>query len=657
MPERQGGVRFLIRWVSDKTGLNRVKSEAAKAGKDAGEGIKKGADKGLTAWQRVKKFFAGPLKTAIMGVVALFAVQRIARFTAALVKMGVDGAETASKFSATFGDAAGVMDQFLDRVGRAAGLSRDARRNIAADMGALAQGFGFTREESAGLAQQMVETAADMTSFANVPMERTTRAISSALAGERESLKLLIGPVTQAAVDQRALAMAMERGSDEATQQEMALATLEEIQAKMGVRTGDLARTMDSQANIARRLAGDWQTLKENVGAALVAAEPANGMMAAISNTLQSATAWVQRNGQAIGAWGRVVVEVFRAAFESIRFVIRTLFNFGQITGRMMEIAANEVLQKFAPALNKVVELLDKIPGVDIDFRIASLPPDEFRRVQGELWGQVDGDMNDVTETVGNLGDAYRRLGGAAMDAFFATGGVGELPDAGEFTPNVPGAPAGAEGAGEEEEEEEGAAFPELVRGATAAELRFERMKELAAETAESMTGSFSNFFDAMTNGFDVTAAGMELLSDVAEGTAQAMIGELVKGKAEYHTAEGIGKLAQGTWPPNPAALAAAGYHFAAAAAFKALPGIVGGIAGGGGGGRSGGGGMGVGSGVGRPGTGEPQTPRGPEMNIFIDPLRPFDPAFQRVIGETVQGARERFGDDLQVNVQPRSTP
>lgn len=657
MPERQGGVRFLIRWISDKSGLNRVKSEAKQAGKEAGEGLKKGSDKSLTAWQRVKNFFKGPLKTAIMGVIALFAVQRLARFTASLVRMGVDGAETANKFSTTFGDAAGVMDEFLDRIGRAAGLSRDTRRNIAADMGAIAQGFGFTREESAGLAQQMVQTAADMTSFANVPMERTTRAISSALTNEREALKRLGILLTQEEVDARALAIAQEEGADATTKQHQAMATLALIQEGMGVRAGDLSRTMDSQANIARRLAGDWETLKETVGSALVAAEPANGIMAAISNSLQSATAWVQRNGQAIGAWGRVVVEVFRAAFESIRFVIRTLFNFGQITGRMMEIAANEVLQRFAPALNKVVELLDKIPGVDIDFRIASLPPDEFRRVQGELWDAVDGDMNDVTETVGNLGDAYRRLGGAAMDAFFATGGVGELPDAGEFTPTVPGTTPGAEGEGEEEEEGEGAAFPELVRGVTAAELRFERMKELAAETAESMTGSFSNFFDAMTNGFDVTAAGMELLSDVAEGTAQAMIGELVKGKAEYHTAEGIGKLAQGTWPPNPAALASAGYHFAAAAAFKALPGIVGGIAGGAGGGGGRGGGVGIGGGVGRPGTGEPQTPRGPELNIFIDPLRPFDPAFQRVIGETVQGARERYGDDLQVNIQPRSTP
>ena len=64
--------------------------------------------------------------------------------------------------------------------------------------------------------------------------------------------------------------------------------------------------------------------------------------------------------------------------------------------------------------------------------------------------------------------------------------------------------------------------------------------------------------------------------------------------KAGYEVAEGIAALASGTWPPNPAAIIAAGLHFEAAAQYAKMGG--GGDSGRRGGGGGGGGGGGISS-------------------------------------------------------------
>jgi hypothetical protein len=68
------------------------------------------------------------------------------------------------------------------------------------------------------------------------------------------------------------------------------------------------------------------------------------------------------------------------------------------------------------------------------------------------------------------------------------------------------------------------------------------------------------------------TAAGAELVSSglaglVAGRKAQAGV------EAVWETARGIALLAEGTWPPNPAAIMAAGLHFEAAAQYALLAG------------------------------------------------------------------------------------
>jgi len=70
-------------------------------------------------------------------------------------------------------------------------------------------------------------------------------------------------------------------------------------------------------------------------------------------------------------------------------------------------------------------------------------------------------------------------------------------------------------------------------------------------------------------------AAGAEL---VGKGLAGLVAGRKAQAGVEavWETARGIALLAEGTWPPNPAAIAAAGLHFEAAAQYALMAGTAG---------------------------------------------------------------------------------
>jgi hypothetical protein len=113
------------------------------------------------------------------------------------------------------------------------------------------------------------------------------------------------------------------------------------------------------------------------------------------------------------------------------------------------------------------------------------------------------------------------------------------------------------------------------VKHLTAAYSEYLLVKQDALRVGESFTQSIKA---------EVAAVQEDMLGSVAnltEGLAGLIGGQKAAAvfKAGYEVAEGIACLASGTWPPNPAAIIAAGLHFEAAAQYALM-------GGGGGGGR-----------------------------------------------------------------------
>jgi hypothetical protein len=170
-------------------------------------------------------------------------------------------------------------------------------------------------------------------------------------------------------------------------------------------------------------------------------------------------------------------------------------------------------------------------------------------------------------------------------------------------------------------------------------------MRAQAEETVTALLAEFQPFFDGMAMGFLGIQGAAEQMLDGLRGVGALVVQELIAGKAEMSMAEAISDLASGTWPPNPLALKAAALHMSAAAAYRAIKG-------------SGRGGSSASRSIGNPMAATRPSAMAermlPEINIYIDPLNPTNPAWQSTLAQTLRGVRQRYGSAT-VNVRPRT--
>lgn len=216
---------------------------------------------------------SGLQKTAIAGGL-IFASKQFIDFSKSAVDAAVSAEEAAAAFGTTFGTAAERATRFLQGFANIAGLTVGEAQQLTATLGAVAQGIGFTQEESADLSIELTKIAADVASFSNISAgaEPVLNAFRSALVGEREALKTYGIAITESEVQTRAFEQTTKRTVEQLTRQDKALATLSLIQDKAAVQIGDLSRTSESFANQSRAVAAELRQIREEIGAELIPA-------------------------------------------------------------------------------------------------------------------------------------------------------------------------------------------------------------------------------------------------------------------------------------------------------------------------------------------------------------------------------------------------
>lgn len=224
-------------------------------------------------------------------------------FTQDIIRLSVDGFETASKFVTVFGDeGAASLQKFIDKYATMMGLNQNVAREFLATAGSITEGMGASREEAAKMSEQVLRMAGDITSFSNVPIERAFSAIRSRITGELEPLRNLGIVITENDVQLRAMADSGKKAASDLTALDKATAVLALTQEKMGVMTGDLARTQDSASNTARRMGAEWENVKIGI---------ANGLLPSfikILKVLDQNKAMVQAFGDTLGFLSRITI-------------------------------------------------------------------------------------------------------------------------------------------------------------------------------------------------------------------------------------------------------------------------------------------------------------------------------------------------------------
>ena len=183
-----------------------------------------------------------------------------------LLSVASEAEETQSKFNVVFRGIEKDVDkwanEFSARVGRA---NKDIKKFIAGIADVL-KPMGLQTKAAAKMSQEMTALALDVASFNNRQDADVIRAFTTALTGERESLKTLGIVITEADVKQEAYRAGLVKVGEELNKTAKAQATMNLLFANSKDAQGDLIRTQQSFENRSKALGAAITNLKQSLG-------------------------------------------------------------------------------------------------------------------------------------------------------------------------------------------------------------------------------------------------------------------------------------------------------------------------------------------------------------------------------------------------------
>ena len=178
-------------------------------------------------------------------------------------------AEAESKVNAVFKTQAGEIAKWSKTTSTSLGVSTRAALEAAGTYGNLFQAFGIGQKESARMSMRLVELAADMASFNNVPIDEALTALRSGLSGETEPLKRFGVALNDVRLRQEALNLKIYDGQGVLTVAQKSQAAYALILRDTALQQGDVARTAGGLANQKKFLAAQVEDLSGSFGAVL----------------------------------------------------------------------------------------------------------------------------------------------------------------------------------------------------------------------------------------------------------------------------------------------------------------------------------------------------------------------------------------------------
>lgn len=201
-----------------------------------------------------------------------FAIKKIAEFTSACLDLGSNLAEVQNVVDVTFSKMNEQVNNFAQNAVFQFGLSETMAKKYTGTFGAMAKAFGFAEKEAYAMSTTLTGLAGDVASFYNITQDEAYTKLKSVFTGETESLKDLGVVMTQAALDQYALANGYGKTTAKMTEQEKVALRYAFVQQQLALAQGDFARTSDSWANQTRILKLQFDSLRASLGQGFIAA-------------------------------------------------------------------------------------------------------------------------------------------------------------------------------------------------------------------------------------------------------------------------------------------------------------------------------------------------------------------------------------------------
>lgn len=212
----------------------------------------------------------GLAKKAGAALAGAFAVKKIADFGKQCMELGSDLAEVQNVVDVTFPSMTAKVDAFAKNAAQSFGLSETMAKQYTGTFGAMAKAFGFSESAAYDMGTALTGLAGDVASFYNLSQDEAYTKLKSVFTGETETLKDLGVVMTQAALDQYALANGYGKTTAAMTEQEKVALRYAFVQKQLSAAQGDFARTSDSWANQTRIMSLQLQSIMATIGQGLI---------------------------------------------------------------------------------------------------------------------------------------------------------------------------------------------------------------------------------------------------------------------------------------------------------------------------------------------------------------------------------------------------
>lgn len=194
----------------------------------------------------------------------------IAAVAAAAVKLAADFEVSARKFATAFSDSTDAAADAVENLNEQFGIAESTATTALAFTGDLLKGFGASSDEALNLANSTAELSAALSAYSGEDFVDVNNAITKALLGETESLKLLGVAIRQSDIDARIAAEGKENLTGQARLLARAQATLQIAYEQSGDAVASFANNTDTLSFQSQVLLGDLKDLGIEFGTILI---------------------------------------------------------------------------------------------------------------------------------------------------------------------------------------------------------------------------------------------------------------------------------------------------------------------------------------------------------------------------------------------------
>ena len=216
------------------------------------------ATNSTSAWNKV----ANGLKFGTM----IYGLSRLASMIGTAITKSNEYQENLNLFTVAMGEYVQEAFDYGQAVSEVLGIDlSDWIRNQGV-FNTLLTGFGDTAERAALMSKNLTQLGYDLSSFFNISVEDAMQKLQSGISGELEPLRRLGYDLSQAQLEAVALSLGIDKSVMSMTQAEKAELRYYAIMTQVTTAQGDLARTLESPANLLRILSAQFNMAARSIG-------------------------------------------------------------------------------------------------------------------------------------------------------------------------------------------------------------------------------------------------------------------------------------------------------------------------------------------------------------------------------------------------------